>query len=130
MIKIWWYHQQVRVARFSSTQQQSCLRRHPTLISKVHLPFSNQPSHFLVHPAFSMSSSASLSSFDLQTKKLIPFSRHSHPPSSTHNHTNEHYQSQLIYGFIQTQHEHHICTSFSVFKLGSTHSSHHGSFCP
>ena len=61
MSKIWQYLQQVRVARFTSTQQQSCLRQHSTLIGKVHLPFSNQPSHFLPQRAVSMSSSAFLS---------------------------------------------------------------------
>ena len=28
--------------------------------------------------------------------------------------------SQLLYGFIQTQHEHQICRSFSIFELYST----------
>ena len=32
----------------------------------------------------------SLSSFDHQPQSLMPFSRHDHPLSSTHDHTNEH----------------------------------------
>ena len=44
--------------------------------------------------------------------------------------TNTAYHSQLIYGFIQTQHEHQIHRSLSIFELYSTHCSHHGSFCP
>ena len=32
--------------------------------------------------------------------------------------------SQLVYSFLQTQHEHEICASFSVFELHSTHCSH------
>ena len=74
----------MRVARFTSTQQPSEVRQHCTLIGKVHLPFPNQSSHFLPQPTFSMSSSASLSSFDLQLQNLIPFSEHlNHPLSST-----------------------------------------------
>ena len=66
MFKIWWYPQQMRAVKLTSTQQQSCLLQHSTLICKVHLLFSNQPSHFLPQPASSMSYSASLSSFDLE----------------------------------------------------------------
>ena len=125
MFKIRQYPHQVRLARFTSTQQQSDLRRHPTMIGKVHLPFTNQPSHFLPQPAFSMSSSASLSSFDLQ-----PFSRHG-VLSSQHMTipTSIVCHGQLIYGFIQTQHEHQIRRSFSVFELYSKHCSHNESFC-
>ena len=77
----------MRVARFTSTMQQSDLRQHSTLIGKVHLSFSSQPSYFLPQPAFSTSSSASLSSFVIQPQYLIPFSRHDHPLSSTHHET-------------------------------------------
>ena len=46
-------------------------------------------------------------------------------------HTKEHCcHSQLIYGFIQTQHEHKIHRSLSIFELFYTHCSHHGSFIP
>ena len=69
-----------------------------TMTGNVHLPCSNKPSHFLPQPAFSMSSSASLSFFDLQPQNLMPFLRHDHPLSSEHNHTNKHCcYSQLIY---------------------------------
>ena len=50
---------------FTPTQQPSDLHQHSTLIGKVHLPYSNQPSHFLPRPASSMSSSDTLSPFDL-----------------------------------------------------------------
>ena len=43
--------------------------------------------------------------------------------------TNTVCHSQLIFGFIQTQHENQIGRSFSVFELYSTQCSHHGSFC-
>ena len=88
--KTWSYPLQVRVARFTSTQQQFCLGQQSTLNGKVHLPFSNQPSNFLPQPAFPMSPSASLSSFDRQPQNLIPFMRRDHPLSSTHDHTNKH----------------------------------------
>ena len=97
MFEIWQYPQQVRMARFTSTKQQSCLCRHSTLISKEHLPFSNQPSHILPQPAFFMSSSASFSSFDLQPQNLMPFSRHYHPLSSTNDHANEHFAIAILY---------------------------------
>ena len=132
MCKIWQYPQQVRIPRFTSSQKQSSLRRHSTLIIKVNLPFSDQLSHFLPQPAFSMSSLASLSSFELQPRNLMPFLRHDHPLSSTHGHTNEHCLPLWLhcyYGFIQTQHEHQIRRSFSVVELLSTHSSYRGSFC-
>ena len=107
--------------RFTSTQQQSYLRQHSTLIGKLHLSFSSQPSFFLPQPSFFMSSSASLSSFDLQPQNLMPYPRHDHPLSSAHAHTNEHFlHSQLICSFIQAQHEHQICRSFYVFELYST----------
>ena len=103
MFEMWQYPQHVRVARFTSTQQQSDLWQHFTSIRKVHLPFSTK-----LHTISSMSSLASLSSFDLQSQNLMPFSRHDHTVSSTHDHTtNTVCHSQLIYGFIQTQH--HVC---------------------
>ena len=46
MFEIWQHPQQARVAGFNPTMQQSDLRQHSTLIDKVHLPFTNQPSHF------------------------------------------------------------------------------------
>ena len=36
---------------------------------------------------------------------------------------------QLIYGVIQTQHQHQVFSSFSIFELYLTHSCHHGSLC-
>ena len=130
----------MRVTRITSTQQLYDLCQHSTLINKVYLPFSNQLSQFLPQPAFSMSSSASLSSFDLQppflpltfnlevscpSQEIIILSlQHMTIPTNTVCHR------QLIYGFFQTQHEHQICRSFSVLELYSTHCSHHGSFCP
>ena len=98
----------MRVARFASTQQQCCLRRHSTLNGKVHLSFSNQPSCSPPQPASSMSSSAST---------------HDPIPMNTRN-------SQLIHSFIQTQHEQQIRTSFSVVELHSTHYSHYGWMLP
>ena len=130
MFKIWLYPQQVRVARFISTQQQSCLRRHSTLNDKLHPSFSNQPSHFLPQPTFFMSSFTSPSSFDLWPQNLMPFLGCQLSLSSAHDHTNEHYYSQLIHSFLKAQHEHQIRRSFSVFELHSTHCSHHGSLCP
>ena len=65
------------------TRLQSYLRQHSTLVGKVHLPFSNQSSHFLPQPAFSISSFGSHSSFYLQPHYLMPFSRCDHPLSST-----------------------------------------------
>ena len=114
--RIWLYPQQVRLARFTSTQQQSCLRQHYTLISKVHLPISIQSSHFLHQPASFLSYLASLSSFDLQAQNLMPFSKqmtilspqHMTIPANTVCH------SQLIYGVAQTQYEHQICRFFSI----------------
>ena len=64
---------QLRVARYTSNQQQCDLRPHNNMISKVHLPFLNQPSHFIPQPASSMSSFTSLSSFDLQPQNQLPF---------------------------------------------------------
>ena len=130
MYKIWSYPQQVRVTKFTSTQQQSDVHQHSTMIGKVHLPFSNKPSHFLPQPDFSMSSSASLSSFDVQPQNLIPFSRHDPPLSSTHDHTNEQCHSQQNHSLIQTQLQHQIHRSFSVLQLYFTHCSHHGYLCP
>ena len=127
--KIWQYPQQMRVARFTSTQQQSCLSQHSTLNGKVHLSFSNQPSYFLPQPAISKSSMASHSSFDLQPHFTsqdvnILYFQHMTIPTNTVCH------SQLISSFLQTQNEHEIHRSFSVFVLHSKHSSNHGSFCP
>ena len=42
----------------------------------------------------------------------------------THKHI---FHSHLIYGYIQTQHEHQIRRYFPVFQLYSIHCSHHGS---
>ena len=50
MFEIWLYPLHVRVARFSSTQQQSDLCQLSNLIFKVHLPFSSQPSFFINLP--------------------------------------------------------------------------------
>ena len=102
------------VARFTSTLQQSYLCQYSTLICKVHLPFLSQPSHFFHQPAFTTSSSASLSSFHLQPQNLIPFSRHDHI-MTYHIMTipiNTVCYSQLIYGFTHTQHKHQICIYF------------------
>ena len=38
--------------------------------------------------------------------------------------------NQLINSFLQTQHGHEICRSFSVLEMHTTHCSHHGSLCP
>ena len=78
------------MARLTSTQQQSNLGQHSTLNRKVHLPFSNQPSYFPPQPASSMSSSTSLSTFDLQPQNIMRFSRYHHPLSSIRDHTSEH----------------------------------------
>ena len=103
----------MRVVIFTLSQQQSDLRQKTTLIGEVHLPFSSQPSLFLHQPAFSISSSASHSSFDRQPQDLMPFSRRDHPlPLLMNIPTNTVCHSQLIYGFILTQHEHQMCRSF------------------
>ena len=81
--------QEVTVARLTSTQQQSDYCQHSNLISKVHFPFSNQSSHFLPQPASFMSCSAYISSFYIQPQNLMPFTRHDHPLSSTHDNTSE-----------------------------------------
>ena len=78
------------MVRFTSTNQQSDLRQHSTLIGIVDLTFSNQPSHFLPQPPSTMSSSVSVSSFDLQPQNPMPLSGHDHPLSSTHDHTDKH----------------------------------------
>ena len=123
--------QQVTVARFTSTQKRSCLRQHSTLNGKVHLSFSKQPSYFPPQPAFSMSSLASPSSFDLQPQNLMPsYDMTILSPQHMTITTNTYFHSQLIYCFLQNQHEHQICRSLSVFALPTTHCSHHGSFCP
>ena len=90
------------MARFTSTQQQSDLHQHSISISKVHLPFSNQPSHILPQPAFTMSSLTLISSFALPPQNLMPFSKHDHPLPTTHDHdmtipTNTASHSQLIH---------------------------------
>ena len=54
MSKILLCPQQMRVAKFTSTQHQCDLYQHSTMIGKGHLPLSNQPSHFLPQPAFSI----------------------------------------------------------------------------
>ena len=77
-------------------------------------------------PASFMLSSASV--FCFQHRGLMPFSRHSHPLSSTHDLTNDTFcNSKLIYGFIQTQHHHQVLISSSIFEPYSTHCCHHGS---
>ena len=90
--------------------------------------FLLKPSLILSQHAPSTSSSAS-SSFDHKPKSLMLFLGHDHPP---HRHitipTNTIYHSQLIYGFIQTQHQ--LLISFSIFKLYITHPSRNGSLCP
>ena len=124
MFNIWWYPQQVMVARFTSIQKQSDLHQHHFDRQSV-IPFSNQPLHFLPQPAFSMSSLASLSSFELQPQNLMLFLGHDNPLTIPMN-TVYHYQ--LIYCLFQTQHEHHIHRSFPIFELYCTHCCHHGSF--
>ena len=90
MFNIWLYPQQVRVARFTSTHQQSDLRKQFTSSSNVHLPFSSQPHTFSLNLHFPCPLSdlplSSLSSFGLQPQDRTPFSRHDHPTSSTHDH--------------------------------------------
>ena len=108
------------MAKFTSTQQQSDQCQHFTSIGNVDLPFSNQPSSFLPQPAFSMSSSACLSSFDLQTKNLIALLKTTLYPQHMNIPTNTVCHSQLIYSFTQTQHEHQFHRSFSIFELYST----------
>ena len=54
LFKVWLYHQQVRVARYTSSQQHSDLCQHSTSVVNVLLSISNQPLHFLPQPAFSM----------------------------------------------------------------------------
>ena len=39
------------------------------------------------------------------TSCLMPFRKHVHSLSSTHDHTNEHCHSQLTYGFIKIHHK-------------------------
>ena len=91
------------------------------MISKVNIACSSLTSHFLPQSASSMSSLDSFFSFDLQPQILMPFSRHDHPLSTQTIPTNSVCHSQLIYGFIQAQHQHQICRSFSVFELYFTH---------
>ena len=92
----------MRVARFTSTQQLSDLSHHYTSIVKVHLPFSNQPSHFLPQAAFSMSSLTYISTHDIQPQDIMPFSRHDHPsPQHMIIQTNTVCNSQLICGPIK-----------------------------
>ena len=67
--------QKVMVVRFTSNPHQSDIRQHSTNIGKVHLPFSYQPSHFPPQPSSSMSSLASISSFDHQPQNPMPISR-------------------------------------------------------
>ena len=62
----------------------------------MHLPFTNQSSHFLHQPAFSVSSLASLSSFDLHPQTIMPFSRRDHT-LSTHSHSIA--EKNIIYRF-------------------------------
>ena len=69
----------MRVARFTYSQQLLDQHQQSMMISIVHLPSSNQPSHFLPQLASSTSSSASLSSFNLQPQYLLPFSTSTHP---------------------------------------------------
>ena len=72
---------------------------HTTLIDKVHLPFSNQSSHFLPQPAFSMSSLASCSSFDLQPQNLMPFSlQHMTIPTNAVCHSRLTYKEYKTHG--------------------------------
>ena len=101
----------MRVARFTSTQQQSCLRRHSILNGKVHLPFSSQPSYFLP-----LTFNLKILSPSYDVTILSP----QHLTIST----NTACHSQLIYIFIQTQHEHQICRSFSVFLSCTPHIAH------
>ena len=61
-----------------------------TLHFERHLSSSNQPSYFLPQPIFSMSSMASPSSFDYQPQNLMPFLKHDHSLSTTHDHSNKH----------------------------------------
>ena len=128
MCKIWSYPQQVRVARFTSTQQQSDLHQHSTLIGKVHLLFSNQHSHFFLNLPFPCPLRPTFLplTFNLKiqclSQDMTIFSpQHITIPMNTVCH------SQLIYGFVQTQHEHQIHRTFPVFELYSTHCSHHES---
>ena len=108
----------MRVARSTSNYYQSGLLQHSTVIGKVHLPFSNQPSHFLPQPASSMSSSASLSSFDPQSQNLMTIlsPQHITIPTNTVNHS-----QLLIYGFTQTQHQHQNLRTSSISEMNSTH---------
>ena len=74
---------------------------------QVHLPFTNQPSHFLPQPA----SSASLSSFDLQPQIQ-------NPPQHMTIPTNTDCQSQMIHCFIHNQHQYQVlvCNFFSAIE--------------
>ena len=103
----------MRVARFTSTQQQSDLHQHSTLISNVHLSFSNQPSYFHPQPTSSMSSLASPSSLDHQPQIYCPSQDMTIlSPQHMTIPTNTVYHSQLSNSFIQTQHEHQIYRFF------------------
>ena len=115
MFKIWKFPQQMRMARCTSTQQQSESRYLPTLIGNVYLPFSNRTSYFLPQPASFMSSLASLSSltFSLKIKcpsqnKTILSPQHMTMPKNSVCH------SQLIHGFTQAQHVHRIIRSWTA----------------
>ena len=111
------------VAGFTSTQQQFCFL------------FEWQSASPLLKPTFILSSSTCF----FHVLFVLPFF---HWPSTSRSNTltlspqhmtiptNTACHSQLVYSFLQTQHEHQIHRSFSVFELHSTHCSHHGSFCP
>ena len=90
------FPQQVRVAGFTSIRQPSDLHQHSTLIGKVHLPMSNQPSHFIPKPASHVLFGLPFF-FDLHCQNLMPFSTHDHPLSSTHDYTNIYDISLYIY---------------------------------
>ena len=112
------------MARLTSTRLQSDLRQHSTVIVKVHLPFSNQPSHFLPQPTFWLAFFHL--TFNLKTEcpsqvMTILSPQQMTMPMSTVCH------GQLIYGFIQTQQL--ILRSVYIYELYSTHCSHNGSLC-
>ena len=89
------------------------------------------PFSFDLQPPFFFWPSTFIFFFDLQPP-FIPltfnlmlwcFSQHMAISTNTVCH------SQLIHGFIQTQHQHQVLSSFSFIELYSTHCFHHGSLC-
>ena len=94
-----------------------------------------QSTFCLLKPTFILSStcfchvfSVSLSSFDLRPQTMMPISRHTiFPTQLMAMPMNTVCHGQLIYCFIQIQHQHQVLSSFPIFVMYYTYCSHHGS---